>query len=176
VSFTNPTQIHGRAAIAKTLITKIMLRYINDGVTTIKPEHQTIANAQVISSDESSFTLVPTSGRVYVLRTPKEAYNSECLPGSNGETRGRYCDGLGSNIVLQYSVGPTITLHGRITARKYMDRLGNEVLHPMIQTLFPNNDAVFQDDNAPILHTAGNVTSWFEKHVGKLQHLPWPAK
>jgi hypothetical protein len=26
------------------------------------------------------------------------------------------------------------------------DRLGNQV-HPMIQTLFPNNNAVFQDDN-----------------------------
>jgi hypothetical protein len=29
--------------------------------------------------------------------------------------------------------------------------------------LFPNNDAVFQDDNVPI-HTAGTVQSWFEKH------------
>jgi hypothetical protein len=46
------------------------------------------------------------------------------------------------------------------TAREYVHRLGNEV-HPMIQTLFPNNDAVFQDDNAPI-HTAGTVQSRFE--------------
>jgi hypothetical protein len=44
----------------------------------------------------------------------------------------------------------------------------------MIQTLFPNNDAVFQDDNAPI-HTAGTVESWLEDHEGKLHHLPWPA-
>jgi hypothetical protein len=29
-----------------------------------------------------------------------------------------------------------------------VDRLGNQ-LHPMIQTLFLNNDAVFQDDSAP---------------------------
>jgi hypothetical protein len=43
----------------------------------------------------------------------------------------------------------------------------------MIQTLFPN-DAVLQDDNAPI-HIAGTVQSWFEKHEGELQHLPWPA-
>jgi hypothetical protein len=66
------------------------------------------------------------------------------MPGSNSETRGRFCDGLGSNVVEQYSVGPIITLHGRITAREYVDRLSNQV-HPMIQTLFPNGDAVFQD-------------------------------
>jgi hypothetical protein len=74
------------------------------------------------------------------------------MPGSNSETRGRFCDGLDSNIVVRYSGLPIITLHGRITASEYMDRLGNQV-HPMIQTLFLNSDAVFQDDNASI-HTA----------------------
>jgi hypothetical protein len=70
-------------------------------------------------------------------------------------------DGLGRNIMVQYPVGPIITLHGRITAREYVDRLGNQK-HPMIQTLFPNKDAVFQDDSAPT-HTAGTVQSWFEE-------------
>jgi hypothetical protein len=55
--------------------------------------------------------------------------------------RGRFCDGLGSNIVVQYSVGPIITLPGRITAREYVDLLGNH-MHLMIQTLYPNNDTV----------------------------------
>jgi hypothetical protein len=64
---------------------------------------------------------------------------------------GGFYDGLGSNIMVQYSVGPMITLYGRITAREYVDRLDSHV-HPMIQTLFLN-DAVFQDENAPI-HTA----------------------
>jgi hypothetical protein len=41
-----------------------------------------------------------------------------------------------------YSVGPIITLHGQITARDYVGRLDNQV-QLMIQTLFPNNDAVF---------------------------------
>jgi hypothetical protein len=43
----------------------------------------------------------------------------------------------------------------------------------MIQTLFPNNDEVFQDDNAPF-HTAGTVRSLFEGHED--EHLPWPAQ
>jgi hypothetical protein len=60
---------------------------------------------------------------------------------------------LGSNIVVQYSVAPNNTLHGRITAREYVEKLSNQ-LHPMIQTLFPKKDAVFQDDNAPI-HATG---------------------
>jgi hypothetical protein len=41
----------------------------------------------------------------------------------------------------------------------------------MIQTLFLNIDAGFQENNAPI-HTAGTVQSWFEEHEGELQHLP----
>jgi hypothetical protein len=55
------------------------------------------------------------------------------MTGSNCETRGRFCDVLSSNITVQYSVGPIITLHGRITAREYVDRLDNRA-HPVIQT------------------------------------------
>jgi hypothetical protein len=65
-------------------------------------------------------------------------YQEECTfgehprkPGSNSGTQGRFCDGLGSNIVVQYSVGPIITLHGRIPAREYVDWLGIQV-HPII--------------------------------------------
>jgi hypothetical protein len=76
--------------------------------------------------------------------------------------------------MIQHSAGPVITLHGPITARKYVDRLGNQVC-PMIQMLFPNNDPVFQDDTVPI-HTAGTVNLWFEGHEGELQHRPWPAQ
>jgi hypothetical protein len=56
-----------------------MLRCVKDGVTTIKPGHQTTGNARVVWSDELPFMLFPTSGRVYVWRTPNEAYNPECL-------------------------------------------------------------------------------------------------
>jgi hypothetical protein len=56
-----------------------MLRCINDGVTSINPGHQTTGNSSVVWTNESFFALFPTSGRVYVCRTPKEIDNPECL-------------------------------------------------------------------------------------------------
>jgi hypothetical protein len=67
------SNIHARAATAKPLL-KVMFRYINDTFTTIRPGHQTTGNAREIWSDESPFTLFPSSGRVYVWRTRKEAW------------------------------------------------------------------------------------------------------
>jgi hypothetical protein len=84
------------------------------------------------------------------------------MSGCKSEKRGRFCDGFGSSIVVQYSVGPISILHGRITAKEYVGRWGIQV-HLIIQTLFPNNDAVFQDHNAPV-HTGGAVQSWIEEH------------
>ena len=54
-----------------------------------------------------------------------------------------------------------------------VDILGSQV-HQMVQVLFPNNDAIFQD-NLPI-HTARSVHSWFEQHEDALQHLLWLAQ
>jgi hypothetical protein len=67
-----------------------------------------------------------------------------------------------------------ITLHGRITASEYVDRLGN-LVKPMIQTLFPNTETLFEYDNATT-NTTGIVQSWFEEHEGKLQHVPWSTQ
>jgi hypothetical protein len=82
------------------------------------------------------------------------------MPGTNSETRGRFCDGLGNDVIIQHDIDPNINLLGRISMREYVGRLGNQV-HPTIQTLFPNNDTVLQDGNAPI-HTDGTVQPWFE--------------
>jgi hypothetical protein len=72
------------------------------------------------------------------------------MPGSNSETRGRrFCDSLGSSIGVQYYVGPIIILHGRITAREYVNWLSN-VVRPIIHTLFLNNDAVLKTPKPPL--------------------------
>ena len=69
---------HGRAAIRKPLLSQ----------TNIAKRLEWSRNLQnwsleqwknVIFSDESSFTLFPTSGRVYVWRQPKETFDPDCL-------------------------------------------------------------------------------------------------
>jgi hypothetical protein len=53
VSLTNPTSTVGLQLLDLWLL-KVMLRYINEGITTIKPGHQITGNACVVWSDESS--------------------------------------------------------------------------------------------------------------------------
>jgi len=99
----------------------------------------------VIWSGESSFLLFPTSGRVYAWRTLKEAYTPKCLVPTVKHGGG---SGMIWAATSRYSAGHIITLNGRITAS---DHVGNRVL-PMIQMLFPDNGAVFQDDS-PYTHS-----------------------
>jgi len=72
------SNIHNRAAIVTPLTTennaKRRKRWCDDHKTWTSVDWK-----YVIWSDEMFFTLFPTSGRVYVWKTPKEAYNSECL-------------------------------------------------------------------------------------------------
>ena len=72
------SNIHGRAAIANPLITESNVqtrkRWCHDHKTWTSDKRK-----RVMWSHESSFALLPTSGRVYVWRTPKEAYNPKRL-------------------------------------------------------------------------------------------------
>jgi len=92
------------------------------------------------------------------------------MPCSNCETWSQICDDFGSNI--WYSAAPVLTLNCRITANDFMDILVIQ-MHPTVQ-LFPNSDAIFQDDDSPI-HTARSVQSWFEERKDAL-HLLWLAQ
>jgi hypothetical protein len=55
-----------------------------------------------------------------------------------------------------------------------VDRLRNQV-PSLIQTLFPNNDADFQEDNA-LIHTDESVQLWCEERKGEHEHFLWPAQ
>jgi hypothetical protein len=112
-----------------------------------------------IWSDESSFTLFPTSGTVTVWRTPNAAYR--CLVPTAKH-------GAGS-VMVSCSVGPIITLHGRNNAREHMDSLRNQV-HPIIS----EEQCCFPRQQCPHSHSWNCSHSWFGEHKGELQQLPWP--
>ena len=144
------SNIHSRATIAKPLSTqnnaKRQKRW-SDGRKT----WTSVDWKYMIWSGESSM-LFPTSGWVSVWKTPKEANSPECMV-PTVKHGGRSV--MIWAAIYWYSAGPIITLNGWITANDYVDILGNQV-HPVVQMLFPNNSAVFQDDSSPI-HTARSV-------------------
>ena len=103
----------------------------------------------MIFSNESLFSLFPTTDRVYVLRQPKEALHPDCFLSNCEKWRG-FCDDLG-RYFLEIPRSNDF-LHGRINKRDHLQILKDQV-HPMAQTLLPEGNAIFQDDDAPI-HTA----------------------
>jgi hypothetical protein len=60
VSFTSPTSTVGLQWLNFWLL-EVLLRCVNDGVTTMKPGHQTTGNACVIWSDESDVPYIRKS-------------------------------------------------------------------------------------------------------------------
>jgi len=125
----------------------------------------------VIWSDELSFTMFSISGQVYIWGMPKEAYNPAFLV-QTVNYGGRSVTIWAA--ISWYSAGPIITLNGQITTSDNMDILGN-LVHPMVQMLLCNIDAIFQEDNL-LTHTARNVQPWSEEHKYALQQFTWPAQ
>jgi hypothetical protein len=122
---------------------------------------------------ELSFTLLPTSGRVYVRRMPKEDYNPECMVPTVKHRRGSVmvCAAISWYNVLLAPLLPFMTelLQGSTWAGWIIRCV------PWSRLFFRTTVQFFQDDNAPI-HTAGTAQTWFEDNEGELQQLPWQVK
>jgi hypothetical protein len=148
---------------------KVMLTCLkdSDGVTTIKPGYQTTGNAHVIWSDELSFTLFPMPGRVYIWRTPKEAYNLECLVWFQ---QWNFLTEVSWYSILLVPLLPFMAklLQGSTWTGWVIRRIpwSRHHFETMVQ---------FSKTTVPPL-TAGTVQSWFEEHEGELLDLPWPAQ
>ncbi|MBJ5505486.1 hypothetical protein JGG47_23230 [Salmonella enterica subsp. enterica serovar Derby] len=130
--------IHDRAAISKPLVSQMNMKRRLQWCQ----EHKTWTAEQwkhVLFSDGLTFTLFPTAGRVYVWRTPAEAYNPDCLL-----PRVKHGGGfiMVWAMISWFAAGPIITFHGRINSGDYVTILADHV-HSMAQTLFPSGDCTF---------------------------------
>ncbi|XP_055936661.1 uncharacterized protein LOC129966271 [Argiope bruennichi] len=125
----------------------------------------------VIWSDKSSFILFLKSGRVHAWNTLAQAYDRNCLLPPVRYESGSVMLWVAISWI---SVGPIITLKGRIAAEKYREVLGDQV-HPIMLTLFAALDWIFQDDNA-LIHGAGLVWSSVDENEDKMKCLPWAVQ
>ena len=103
---------------------------------------------KVFWSDESCFTVFPTSGRFCVLWTPLQAYAGTIC-----------CQELSIIGILSwfklpcYGILQDLSLQWKITLLlRIMSTMADHV-HPMDEVLFPNGDVLFQDDKASV-HTS----------------------
>ncbi|GFV26681.1 transposable element Tcb1 transposase [Trichonephila clavipes] len=85
-----------------------------------------------------------SSGRKRKLtdRTPKEAFAPECVVPTVKH-------GGGSLMVWGEILATCYSAYGKVKAAHYVNILGDQV-HPFVQTLFPGECPLYQDDNAPI--------------------------
>ncbi|GFW34450.1 hypothetical protein TNCV_500681 [Trichonephila clavipes] len=64
-------------------------------------------------------------------------------------------------VALKFSIGPILTLKGKISGEKYREILAYQI-HSMKRTLFPAEDGLFKNDTVPIYAT-GLVQSSFDE-------------
>lgn len=115
--------MHGRAAIKKPLIRPANAAKRNRWCKAHK-DWRIAQCKKVVYSDESTFTLFPTTGRVYVWRTPKEAYDLDCLKPTVKHGGGSV---MVWGAISWYGVGPIIAVKGTMKADHYRDVLENQV-------------------------------------------------
>ncbi|GFX81619.1 transposable element Tcb1 transposase [Trichonephila clavipes] len=72
-----------------------------------------------------------------------------------------------------HSLGSLIIVEGTMDQYKYASVLADHV-HTYMRIVFPQDDGIFQQDNARC-HTAASVRAWFEEHQDEFTVLPWPA-
>ena len=58
--------------------------------------------------------------------------------------------------------GPLVVLREKVTGEHYCSILAHHLL-PMLQTVFPGERPLLQDDNAPV-QTARWVQAWLDEH------------
>ncbi|GFT13555.1 transposable element Tcb1 transposase [Trichonephila clavipes] len=124
---------------------------------------------QVAFSDESRFMLHRTDGRWRIRRETSERSHP-------ATTAGTVQAGGGSIMVWGmfswHSLGSLIIVEGTMDQYKYASVLADHV-HPYMRIAFPQDDGIFQQDNARC-HTAASVRAWFEEHQDEFPVLPWP--
>jgi len=122
---------------------------------------------RVIFSDECKVE-IGLDKRVFVWRKVGEEWSPQCVA---PPPRKRISVMIWGCITFS-GVGTVDFVEGNINAERYTDILEDN-LWPVIVRHFPENNCIFQDDNAPV-HRARSVMEYRLKN--KIKTLTWPAQ
>ena len=133
---------HGRGAIRKPLFSQTNITMRLECSWNFFWSLEKLKN--VIFWDETSFFLFPISGRIYVWRQPKETFDPDCLLPTV-----KHREGSLMIFISWKSDDPMVSLHDRIKRQDYF-RILSDQIHLMADEVFPEENTIFQDDNALI--------------------------
>lgn len=125
--------------------------------------------SKVIFSDECKVVL-GQNNRVYIWRKAGEEWLPACI--SPGAPPKPAMSLMLWGCITWNGVGTLTVVNGNINANKYIDIL-EEQLWPVVVKIFPTNDYIFQDDNAPV-HRARIVQEY--KQINRIPGMFWPAQ
>ena len=140
---TEPKQRPGRPKKLKERDTRSLKRIIRTDRLKWCKEKKNWAEEwkQVVWSDESRFALFQSDGRARVWRSPKEAYNEDCIQSTvkfgGGSVMFWGCFGW-------HGVGPLVVVEGNMDSDKYVNLLANRFI-PWVDN-YPNS--IFQQDES----------------------------
>ncbi|GFU98117.1 ryanodine receptor [Trichonephila clavipes] len=116
--------------------------------------------------DESRFMLHRTDGRWRIRRETSERNHPATIAGT---VQARGWSIMVWGMFSWHSLGSLIIVEGTMDQYKYASVLGDHV-HQYMRIVFPQDDGIFQQDNARC-HTAASVRAWFEEHQDELTVL-----
>ncbi|GFX14712.1 transposable element Tc1 transposase [Trichonephila clavipes] len=124
---------------------------------------------RVAWSDELWFVIHQADGRVRIRRLPGEHILPQCTVG--------HTQAGGGCIMLRgtfswASLGPVVVVEQSMNTTGYLNIIADQ-LHPYMASVFPAENGMFQQDNAPC-HKAKIVLEWFQEHDAEFQLLSWP--
>jgi len=121
----------------------------------------------VIFTNESSFRLVSSNGRIFIRGQQNEALQEDAVQHSTTWAKTIMVWGA----ISPAGVGPLVRMEGNVDADEYLNAFRYR-LWRWYPGLY-NQSMIFQDDNASS-HTAGLANEWFEKYG--ILRLEWPSK
>ncbi|CAG2190337.1 unnamed protein product [Mytilus edulis] len=123
--------------------------------------------SKVIFSDECK-VIIGQDSRVSVWRKVGEEWLTDCICPPSQRKYSLMIWGC----ITYHGVGTITVVEGNINALKYIEIIDNN-LWPVVVRHFPDDNYVFQDDNAPV-HRARSVQD-FRRETG-LKSMNWPAQ